>query len=650
MPDPSSKIPVLIAIILVGMASLVFVPGIHGPFIFDDFPNIVQNRFLRFDNLNLTNLFQAAMSSDSGPFKRPLAMLTFGLNAWFADGTKVAEPFKIWNLIIHTVNGVLVFVLTYKILETYRLIRLQQKTIRYDFTLRHPLLIATSVAALWTVHPIQLTSILYVVQRMTSLSALFVLLALISYVFGRRYQEIDKLRFNIGCFFLPIVFMVLGAASKENAILVPLYVLVLELTLYAEKPIWRNWQRLPINRILFSRWFGIGIAILVITIFVFYSLPGYAGRPFTLGERLLTETRVLSTYLYLIFFPRLSWFGVHHDDIEISHGLLNPTSTIFSLTFLLLLIYFAWRIRKHQALVSLGILFFFCGHLLESTALPLEIMHEHRNYLPSFGIILTLVTGTAAISDYLKHKMVLVAVPTFFLLFSYISYARASDWANLVSLYSNEVIHHPKSVSSVIEFSGVLKLLHRNQEAIEAVKHAITLQPDNPILYIELRKYEKTDTDETRRLDSKINLLLKEYSLSPFLKLQFESVLNCLSSECRHLLNPYEKWLVTILNRDKRLGDPSYFLYLLGRTYILQGRGYEAIQAFKTAIEFDRSYIQPRFMLFYLYIDSKQLNEAKHALAGIKKATTLSFFRWEDKIRSAQAILDSYSSRASDTN
>ena len=192
----------------------------------------------------------------------------------------------------------------------------------------------------------------------------------------------------------------------------------------------------------------------------------------------------------------------------------------------------------------------------------------------------------------------------------------------------------------MIEFSGVLNLLHRNDDAIEMVSHAIELKPDNPILQIELRKYEKVSSPETITQDNRINNLLKSYPLNPFLKVQLESVIECLPNECRQLLKPMERWLVTIINREKGINDPSYFMYLLGRTYILQGRGYDAIQAMRASASLDRLYMQPRFTLFTLYVDAGRLDDAERILKGIKKISAYGRFKWINEINNAQSTLD----------
>ena len=175
---------------------------------------------------------------------------------------------------------------------------------------------------------------------------------------------------------------------------------------------------------------------------------------------------------------------------------------------------------------------------------------------------------------------------------------------------------------------------------MQMISQAIKLEPGNPVLQIELRKYEKINSAETAAQDERINNLLETYPLNPFLKLQLESVVKCLPTECRHLLRPLERWLVTIINRKKGINDPSYFMYLLGRTYILQGRGNDAIQAMKASASLDRKYMQPRFMLFYLYIDAGRLDDAATILKEIRKVSAYGRFKWINEINNAQSILD----------
>ncbi|MCT7085189.1 hypothetical protein, partial [Salmonella enterica] len=82
--------------------------------LFDDNPNIVDNPGVQPRELSVPALVRAALSSPASDFKRPLASLSFAAN-YLAGGL---NPFgwKLFNLIIHLLNGILVFVLTRRLL------------------------------------------------------------------------------------------------------------------------------------------------------------------------------------------------------------------------------------------------------------------------------------------------------------------------------------------------------------------------------------------------------------------------------------------------------------------------------------------------------------------------------------------------------
>src|SRR5690606_30816836 len=120
------------------------------------------------------------------------------------------------------------------------------------------------------------------------------------------------------------------------------------------------------------------------------SPEAYATRNFDLGERLLTEGRVLVDYLHWTLLPDLSQLSLYHDAYPVSHGLLNPPATLWSILILGALIITTLRLKKGRPLMALGLAWFFCAHLLTATIWPLELVYEHRNYFASFGLCLAL--------------------------------------------------------------------------------------------------------------------------------------------------------------------------------------------------------------------------------------------------------------------
>jgi tetratricopeptide (TPR) repeat protein len=106
-------------------------------------------------------------------------------------------------------------------------------------------------------------------------------------------------------------------------------------------------------------------------------------RPWTLGQRLLTEPRVLMDYLDLLWLPRPFTPGLFNDQIQASTSLFSPATTLPALLAVLGLIAGACLLRRKLPAVALVILFYFVVQSLESSTIALELYYEHRNYLPA---------------------------------------------------------------------------------------------------------------------------------------------------------------------------------------------------------------------------------------------------------------------------
>ena len=376
-----TKIPNLVYrfCIAAGLSSLlaaVYWRGLSGGFFFDDAVNILETAELQLKRISIEALQAVWQSGKAGPLGRPVSLLSFAANYYFSGFNPYY--FKLTNLAIHGLNAFLVYFLT----------RLLARAAYPASGVQRIRAVAAIVALLWAIHPIQITSVLYVVQRMTSLASLFMLLALIFHVWARQREQLG--RAEILSFAAAWgVFLPLALLSKETGIVFLLYLAAYEAVLH------RNYLG-RYDR--FGSWYlGLSVAAGAACL-VYVSTPAgawlraYDSRPFTLGQRLLTESRVIWDYLDLIVLPALHDFGLYHDDYVVSTGLFAPRSTFFALAGLLLLAALSWAGRIRWPLVSFAILWFLLGHVLESSILPLELMHEHRNYLPSLGVFILLVT------------------------------------------------------------------------------------------------------------------------------------------------------------------------------------------------------------------------------------------------------------------
>lgn len=357
-------------------AFLLYLPGLSGGFVFDDLPNLVLNEKLtRITGLNWSELVWAMWSSDSGPTHRPLAMLTFALN--FVVGGLDPWGYKLVNILIHLLAGSGLFLLTRNILRSPYGALDWPKALLDTF----PAVVAT----VWLVHPLQLTSVLYVVQRMASLASLFCVLGLWSYSTGRLRQVNGRSGWSMIAIAY-LLAMPLALFSKENGALLPLSLLLLELAFFRGRCSKAKERRQLFVLHSVIAILPIALGMLYLIVWPSWILRSYTNRDFDLLQRMYTESRILWQYLSWIVFPDIRTMGLYHDDFQISHGLIRPWTTLFSIVAWIVVIcgtLLAWRRFPY---LFFGVLFFLNGHLLESTAFGLELMHEHRNYLPLYGI------------------------------------------------------------------------------------------------------------------------------------------------------------------------------------------------------------------------------------------------------------------------
>lgn len=426
-------------------------PGLYGDFFFDDEPNILQVEALRLDSLSMASLREALGSGLAGPSGRPVAQLSFALNHYFSGGF---DPFafKATNLAIHALAGLLVFFLGLRLFDTGA-----PQAPRGSRQASAALL-----AAAWLLHPLLLTTVLYAVQRMNGLSALFLFAALLLHARGREAggaAGAAQVALAWGLAW-PLSFL-----SKETGALFPLFALAWELIL-RRKRAGRLDRYARLLAVLTGLTFAAGA--------IYAALPagkwlwaGYAFRPFSLAERLLTEGRVLWLYLGLILLPRLEAFGLHHDDVVLSTGLFEPWTTLPAWAALAGLVWLAWRLRAKAPLASFSIAWFFVGHLLESTVLPLELVHEHRNYVPLFGVLLALVSALPqALAAPGPRKTLGITVAAVALVYcGFVTALRAHQFGDETRRSQIEVQHHPDSARAHYEAGRAVAMLDQSADA-----------------------------------------------------------------------------------------------------------------------------------------------------------------------------------------
>jgi tetratricopeptide (TPR) repeat protein len=425
-------------VLLLTLTFLIYSNTFKASWHLDDYSSILYDARIRINDLQPTNLLRAVFIQDGHGKKlyRPLSRLTLAINWYFGKANVVG--YHVVNVLIHFLTACFLFLTIQSILK---LPSLRERHRSNDYS------IALLSSTLWAINPIHTQAVTYIVQRMASLSAMFYVLSLFFYIKGRLAQPSPskKALFFICC----LLSYLLALASKENATILPLSLILVEICFFKDfgKPGARKvfgWALLAATLL------SIGLAVMFMHGDPLLFLRDYEDRPFTLCQRLLTEPRVLVLYLTQIFYPVPNRLSIEHD-ISVSTSFLHPWTTLPSMLIILALIALGLSQMRKRPILAFGILFFFLNHLIESSVLGLELIFEHRNYLPSLFLFFPVATGVMWIIDnYSKTKRwmyyTLISFITLMLIgFGMGTYIRNMAWSTEKTLWEDAMAKAPNS-------------------------------------------------------------------------------------------------------------------------------------------------------------------------------------------------------------
>lgn len=412
------------------LAIAVYWPGLGGGFLFDDEPNLKHLGELGSVHDWFT-LKAYILSGWSGPTGRPLALLSFLIddNKW----PSVAAPFKYTSLCLHLITGLLLVWVVYLLLLAIRFVELRAAWV------------AVLTASFWLLHPYWVSTTLYVVQRMTILSSLFMLAGMVAYLKGRLWLMQPAQHRPWVAYALMTAGAGLGTLlavlSKENGALLPLLILVLELFLHrmrADGPPHKAWLAVVLG---FPALLVLGYLAKQIN----FNPDIWPNRPFNQVERLYSEARIMWDYLGQLWMPRIEGAGLYQDGFFISRGLTQPISTLWAVL--------AWGatvavlpfLYKRLPFVWLAVVFFLCGHLIESTVIGLELHFEHRNYSPALLMFLPLALGIDWLAQCYRPRMAVASTVLLLSMLAGMTWHRSQLWASNDRLQAYWAMQDPKS-------------------------------------------------------------------------------------------------------------------------------------------------------------------------------------------------------------
>jgi hypothetical protein len=428
------------------LVALLYLPGLHGPWLVDDDANIgVFNRFTQAQAPYHDIIF----SNNSGPLGRPVAMATFAAN--HSLGLFSTPALKLTNLLIHLGSGTLLYFL----LSRLFFLRTPEHPLPIKFT-------AALISVWWLLLPVHISSVLYIVQRMTLLAGFLSLASTLLYVMGRQALQNNQLLRSITALSLSLFLLFpLAIFSKESAFSTLAWLVLIELFFF------NLLTKRPGIRPTLIALTALVIAMMAVLVAVLHLDQAYIWRNFSLSERLLTEPRVLWAYIHNIFLPTAAGMGVYQDDFPLSRGWLQPWGTLPAVVALAsALIASLWLAATRWWLVSFGVLFYLSGHLIESTVVSLEIYFEHRNYLPSIGLLIS-ASSLLLLSWPWRRSLLALIFSLYLSLLAFITWQQCNTWGTKSTLLEISALNHPHSLRAWTDYSEDLLVRRQPQRALE---------------------------------------------------------------------------------------------------------------------------------------------------------------------------------------
>ncbi len=431
------------------LAGLVYVNALRNPFVYDDYHTVQTNPSIQ----SVTNI-RAIVLYD---VKRPIVNFSYAVDRalW---GT---EPlgFHVTNVLFHMLNVLLLF-------------RLASQLTQSDIA-------AGAGAALFAVHPMMTEAVGYISGRSEVLCATLLLLALSC---GRRWIRGDGALWAAMTAGLWLASM----ATKEIGVMFPLVLFAYDWFVAAGDADGRRRRIFTVYLPLVLLAVAAGIVRLAILARIEHPGEVRIHWPY-----FLIALDVVRRYVGLMFYPVGQ--TIFHVVTPVD-GVLDPRA-LLAFALLGAMVTLAWRARKNQGVVTVGILWFLLL-LAPSAVLTVldqgEPMAEHRVYAASAGLFLAAGSAIGWLSARLKRadrQLTWLAPAGLTLVVVSLcaeTFLRNQVWSDPVTLWRESVDLAPRHFRPRLLLGEALQDAGRLDEAAEQFKTAIRLRPDEPTGYVKL--------------------------------------------------------------------------------------------------------------------------------------------------------------------
>ena len=474
-------------LILAGI--LVYANTFQGSFVFDDINFITKNDpDVHMTRFSWDALKRAAL--EGNPRNRYLPNISFAFNYYL--GGETTFGYHLVNLAIHLISGIVLFFLfrlTWRLClspsggSSVSSVSSEASVFRKPpkgFLSVSPDLPAFLAALIWLVHPVQTNAVTYICQRMASMVAMFYILALLCYILARIRMQTKKIRPAAGLFAGCAFFSLCAVATKENAGTLPVSILLYE---------WFFFQNLKVSRSSRTWVWVIAGAMAFAAVAVYFLgadplhriLNSYTRREFTLPQRVLTEFRVVVYYVSLLVYPHPDRLILDHD-YPLSLGFLQPPVTLTCLLMLAGMAAWAGYVAKKDRLTAFAIFWFMITLAIESSVIGIEIIYEHRLYLPAMFLFLA---AAKRAFQYLTRKHAAAALVLCAVMLAVWSHQRNRIWATDVAFWSDNAKKSPLKERPYQNLAYSLQVGQKLEEAIYFYRKSLVINP-HPVAYFNL--------------------------------------------------------------------------------------------------------------------------------------------------------------------
>lgn len=608
---------------VITIVALLYWPGLQGGYYLDDRQNLLQNPSVNIF-FSEPDFFEKAWNSgDVGAVGRPVAMFTFAMQHALQGGF---DPFwlKAVNLLVHCLTGVFVFlVFRHLIAIAAKGTKIEQAASRISLIL----------VLLWLFAPINVGAVVYIVQRMNLLAALFALVSLYAYLRGRESNNLKRkcLWFIVFCSGL-----VLAVLSKENAILLLAFIwgfeFLLCLRVVREQGI-RGKVRL----------YALCLIATVVVIAAGYMLffldvlgirEGYQIRGYSMSDRLLVQPYVLFNYVADILVPYPGALRFNLDFYETGSFYPHLWVRWFAAIVFVAIVFVVARVclfSKYGVLVYISIGWFLIFHLIESSVIPLEFAFNHRNYIPSMGLLV--LPAIALFMLWPKTLVPRAGILVLGLIYVSTTYSESVSWGDSYKLYSREAMMEPVSVRANAGIVDLLMFLKNpsNEELvcdeIETVYQRLYNASDDRdfLYYLMLKNNGACGYGDYQHY---VDQLSVSFETLPFNRRRAD-IFKRINAECKEGARLYCKFgdqLIDALGRNHYFQSeedhPLYIEMKLIEAAYLRRRGdiKEAVALTQSILSVDPENSMAHFSMFLITYETGGCEALKPAVSSLRKS------------------------------